>query len=110
VVVDKPTKYAHICGIQSTYTASQVAEVFTKEIHRLHGFPKVIVSDKYPKFTRNYWKELWNMNGTTQGISSVCHPQANDQTKIVNKCSEGYLCCYSSNKQSQWVKWIPLAK
>jgi hypothetical protein len=50
VVMDRLTKYAHFCGIQSTYTASQVVEVFMKEIHRLHGFPKVIVSDRDPKF------------------------------------------------------------
>jgi hypothetical protein len=51
VVVDRLTKYAHFCGIQSTYKACQVAEVFMKEIHRLQGFPKVIVSDRDPKFT-----------------------------------------------------------
>jgi hypothetical protein len=45
VVVDRLTKYAHFCGIQSTYMANQVAEVFMKEIHRLHGCSKVIVSD-----------------------------------------------------------------
>jgi hypothetical protein len=63
VVVDRLTKYAHFCGIQSTYMESQVVEVFMKEIHRLHGFPKVIVSEKDPKFIGNVWKELWKMSG-----------------------------------------------
>jgi hypothetical protein len=90
--------------------ASQVVEVFMKEIHRLHGFPKVIVSDRDPKFTGNFWKELWKMSGTTLAMSSTYHPQTNGQTEIVNKCLEGYLHCYSSDKQSQWVKWLPLAE
>jgi hypothetical protein len=65
VVVDRLKKYAHLCGIRSKYIAIQVAEVPMKEILRLHGFPKVIVSDRDPKFMRNFWKELWNVSGTT---------------------------------------------
>jgi hypothetical protein len=79
VVMDRLTKYAHFCGIQSTYTTSQVVEVFMKEIHRLHGFPKVIVSDRDPKFTRNFWKELWKIRGTTLAMSSTYHPQIDGQ-------------------------------
>jgi len=44
------------CGVQSTYTTSQVAEVLMKEIHRIHGIPKVLVGDKDPKFTGMFWK------------------------------------------------------
>jgi hypothetical protein len=46
-----------------------------KEIHRIHGLPRVIVNDRYPKFTGNFWKELWKMNGTTLAMSSSYHPQ-----------------------------------
>jgi hypothetical protein len=56
VVVDRLTKYAHFFGIQSIYMEIKVAEVFMKEIHRLHGFPKVIVSVMYPKFIRKFRK------------------------------------------------------
>jgi hypothetical protein len=59
VVMDRLTKYAHFCGIQSTYMTSQVVEVFMKEIHRLHRFPKLIVSDKDPNSIGIFWKELW---------------------------------------------------
>jgi hypothetical protein len=80
VVVDRFTKYAHLCGIQGTYTTSQVAKVFMKEIHRLHGFPKVTLSDGDPKFTQNFWKVLWNMSGTTLYMNSTYHPQIDGQT------------------------------
>jgi hypothetical protein len=70
----------HIFGIQSTYTTIHVEEVFMKEIHRLHGLPKVIVSDRDPKFTRIFWKELWKMSGTTLAMSSTYHPQKYGQT------------------------------
>ena len=39
VVVDRLTKYAHLFPITTTYTIVQVAEVFFKEIFKLHGIP-----------------------------------------------------------------------
>jgi len=74
VEVDKLTKYAHFYRIWSTYISIQVAEMFMKEIHRFYGFPKVIVSDRDPKFIGNFWKELYKMSGTTLGMSSTYHP------------------------------------
>jgi hypothetical protein len=58
VVIYRLTKYAHFCGIQSTYTSSQVEKVFMKEIHRLDGLLKITICDRDPKFTINFWKEL----------------------------------------------------
>ena len=41
-------------GIKKTDTAKQFAEVFCKIIYKLHGFPKIIVSDRDAKFTSNF--------------------------------------------------------
>jgi len=56
VDVDTLSKYGNVCGIQSTYATSQVVEVFMKKIHRLHGLPKVIISDRDPIFMGIFWK------------------------------------------------------
>jgi hypothetical protein len=48
------------------------------------------------------------MSGTKLAMSSTYHSQTNGQIEIVNKCLEGYLCWYSSNKQSQWMKFLRL--
>ena len=29
---------------------------------------------------------------------------------MVNKFLEGYIRCFVSDKQTQWVKWLPLAE
>jgi len=50
VVVDRLTKYAHFFAISSEYKSPQVAELFFKDIFRLHGLPRVIVSDRDSKF------------------------------------------------------------
>ena len=53
VVVDRLTKVAHFIPIRSTHTAVDIAQIFIKEIFRLHGMPKVLVSDRDTKFTSN---------------------------------------------------------
>ena len=98
MVVDRLTKYAHFCGIQSNSKANEVAKVFLKEIHRLHGLPKLIVSDRDPKLTSKFWTELFRMLGTKLAMSSAYHPQTDRQIEIVNKFIEGYLRNYASDK------------
>ena len=79
-------------------------------IQKLHGNPKIIVSDKDPIFTGNFWMELFSYLVTKIDHSSSYHPQSVGKTEIVNKCLEGYICFFVSNKQKHWVKWLPLAE
>jgi hypothetical protein len=51
VVVDKLTKAAHFIPVQLTHKATNIVDVYMREISRLHGIPKTIVFDKDPKFT-----------------------------------------------------------
>ena len=44
--------------VKSTFGTAQVADVFLKEIVRLHGVPKVIVSDRDVKFTAAFSKGM----------------------------------------------------
>jgi len=46
VIIDRLTKYAHFFAISTHYTAVQVAELFFREVFRLHGLPKTIISDR----------------------------------------------------------------
>jgi hypothetical protein len=53
VVVDKLTKAAHFVPVKTTHTTTNIAEIFMKEIVRLHGIPRTIISDIDTKFTSN---------------------------------------------------------
>ena len=48
--------------------------------------------------------------GTQLANTSSYHPKFDGQTKIVNKCLEGYLHFFVSDKQTQWVKWLPFTE
>lgn len=45
VVIDRLTKSAHFLPIRKTDSVEKLARVFVNEIIRLHGIPKIIVSD-----------------------------------------------------------------
>ena len=110
VVVDRLTKYAHFCALSHPFKASTVATTFMNRIQKLHGSPRVIVSYRDPIFTGNFWTELISCLGTQLAHNSSYHPHSNGQTEIVNKFLEGYLRCFVFDKQTQWVKWLPLAE
>ena len=74
VVVDKLTKYAHFIGVKRTNSTKETAEAFCKNIYKLHGFPKIIVSDRDAKFKGNFWREFYKQIGMTLNMSSSYHP------------------------------------
>jgi hypothetical protein len=111
VVVDRLTKYAHFCSLSHPFKASLVAiQAFMETVQKLHGVPKIIVSDRDPIFTGNFWTEIFSCSDTQLAHNSSYHPQSNGKTKIVNKFLEGYLRCFAFDKQTQWVKRFPLAE
>ena len=59
VVVDKLTKETHFIPVNSMHKADDITKIFMKEIFKLHGLPKAIVSDRDVKFTSNFWKGLF---------------------------------------------------
>jgi hypothetical protein len=100
VIVDRMTKYAHFCALSHPFKASIVATAFMEKIQKLHGSPKIIVSDRDPIFTGHCWIGLFSCLGTQLAHISSYHPQSDGQIEIVNKCLEGYLRCFVSDKQT----------
>jgi hypothetical protein len=110
VVVDKLTKAAHFIPIKVTHKAANIVDVYMREIARLHGIPKTIVSDKDPKFTSKFWKGLFNGFGTNLNFSIAYHPELDGQIERVNQVIEDMLRMYVMDKPSKWEDYLHLVK
>jgi hypothetical protein len=51
VVVDRFTKYSHFIALSHPYTTKDVVDLYMTHVFKLHGLPKVIVTDRDPIFT-----------------------------------------------------------
>jgi hypothetical protein len=75
VVVDKLTKYAHFIPLRHPYTAPKVAKFFVDNVYKLHGLPRVLVSDRDPIFTSQFWQSVFKATGTELRMSMAHHPK-----------------------------------
>ena len=110
VVVDKLTKSAHFIPVKTTFEASAIAQIFLKEIIRLHGVPRKIISDRDARFTSRFWKSLLQSMGTQLNFSTTYHPETDGQTERVNQVLEDMLRMYVMDQQNQWEKYLPLVE
>ena len=85
VVIDKLSKVAHCIPIKTSYKDANIVDIFMKKIFHLHGIPKVIISDRDPKFTGNFWKSLIKGLDTKLNFSTAYHLQMDGQKKRVNQ-------------------------
>ena len=105
VVIDRLSKYAHFFTLKFDYNSKQVAEVFVKNIVKLHDFPKSIVSDRDKAFTSQFWQQMFKLNGTTINLTTTYHPQLDGQSEALNKCLEMYLRCFTHDSPKEWPNY-----
>ena len=98
---------AHLIPCQKTSDATHVANLFFKEVVRLHGLPKSIVSDRDTKFVGHFWRTLWNKMGISSSFISTYHPQMDGQTEVVNQILGDLLRILLAEHHSQWDQILP---
>ena len=59
----------------------KLAELYVREVVRLHGVPTSIIFDRDPRFTSRFWQSLQASLGTQLRMSYAYHPQTDGQSE-----------------------------
>ena len=110
VVVDRLTKSAHFLLVRTDYLLDKLAELYIKEIFRLHGIPISIISDRDPRFTSRFWEKLQEALGTRLNFSTAFHPQTDGQSERVIQILEDMLRSCVVDYEGSWDRHIPLVE
>ena len=74
VVVDRFTKMAHLIPYYKTSDATHISNLLFDEVVKLHGLPRILVSDRDVKFIGHFYRTMWKNLGTRLKFSSSYHP------------------------------------
>ncbi|CAI7901147.1 unnamed protein product, partial [Closterium sp. NIES-54] len=102
VVINKFSKMGHFIPTHTTARTDETAQLFLKYIISQHGIPTTLISDRDPKLTSKFWKELMSLMGTRLAISSAYHPQTNGQTERLNQIVEQLLRVACKDDIDKW--------
>ena len=74
VIVDAFTKAVTLEPIKFIFGAVQIAEIFFKRIIARQGLPIKIISDRDPRFSGEFWRNIFRLVGTEVALSTAYHP------------------------------------
>jgi hypothetical protein len=101
VVVDKLSKFAHFFLVMSTCKAIDTANIFVKEIFKLHDMAG---------FETKFWKSLMAGFETKLLSSTTYHPQTNGHIERVNQILEDMLRMHVMHQPKKWEDYLPLVE
>lgn len=108
VFVDRLTKHAQFIPTTTGLNAKGFAMLFVKHVACKFGIPANIVTDRDPRWTSVFWREVAELMKSDMLLSSSHHPQHDGQTEIVNRQLETMLRAYVKEDRESWCEWIPL--
>ncbi|MBW0466984.1 hypothetical protein O181_006699 [Austropuccinia psidii MF-1] len=116
IIVDRFSKSMRCLPCHKEDTAMDTALLFKNNIISTCGVPKIIISDRDPKFTSELWTNLYDMMGTKLAFSTAYHPQTDGLAERMSQTMEDILrrfCAYGMEYKDykgythEWVTLLP---
>ncbi|XP_074313677.1 uncharacterized protein LOC141648867 [Silene latifolia] len=108
LIVDRLTKTTHFIPMKDTWSKAELAKAYVKNIVKLHGIPKDIVSDRDSRFISKFWQELQECMGTALKMSSAFHPAIDGQTERTIQTLEDMLRACVLEFGGSWEERSPV--
>jgi hypothetical protein len=109
-VIDRFFRQAHFVPCMASTNAEQLADIFTREVWKLHGTPKTTVSDRGPTFNSQFLRALYKNLGIEPWLSTAFHPETDGISERTNQWVEGFLRTFCNYRQDDWSRWLPIAE
>ncbi|KAH0608772.1 uncharacterized protein H6S33_001000, partial [Morchella sextelata] len=110
VVVDRLTKMRHLLPCNTTVNSEDLAQLYLRNIWKLHGLPTHVTSDRGTQFTAKFCRARCKHLDIEARMYTAFQPETDGQTERLNAVMEQYLRGYVSYKQDDGVKWLPMAE
>ncbi|MBW0549996.1 hypothetical protein O181_089711 [Austropuccinia psidii MF-1] len=97
LIVDRFSKSMRCLPCHMEDTAMNTALLFWNNIMTTCGVPKIIISDRDPKFISEFWTNVYDMFGTKLAFFRPYHPQKNGLAERMIQTMEDILrrfCAY----------------
>ncbi|RYC62820.1 hypothetical protein CHU98_g3380 [Xylaria longipes] len=110
LAVCKLTKQIQLIPGQKDWTAEQWGQAFiSRLLITSWGIPRVIISDRDPKFLSALWKTVWKKLQTKLLYTTAYHPQADGQSEIAVQTAQSALRYYvnSLDDPAEWEDSLP---
>ncbi|MBW0531934.1 hypothetical protein O181_071649 [Austropuccinia psidii MF-1] len=89
IIVDRFRKSVRCQPCHKEDTSMDTALLFWTNIISTCGVPKIIITDRDPKFTSEFWTNLYEILGTKLAFSTAYHPQkAGLSERIIQKMED----------------------
>ncbi|KAL8273041.1 hypothetical protein Esti_003094 [Eimeria stiedai] len=106
-MVDTVSKMAHFTPTTTNATTAEVAFILADRLVRYHGLPKVLTSDRDPRFVAELWKEFCERFDIQKAMWSAWHPQTDGQTERVHRTLVQVLRTYIQSDETPWEDLLP---
>ncbi len=85
------TKAALFIPCNETITSEGVTKLYLRHVYLHYGLPKRMITDRGPQFISIFMRNLCQVLGIKQNISSAYHPQTDGQSERSNQWVEQFL-------------------
>ena len=87
-------------------SSERIAKIYSDEIWKLHGVPRMIFSNQGPQFVLKFMEKFTKVLGTKRKLSIAYHSQTDGQMERINQEIGTFLQHYMNYQQDDWMDWL----